>query len=402
MSDVKTIRLRYAGRCEQCGTELAVGERAHYLTASKKVRCMECGPGGDLEIVAGASAAAEADQQHDRERVAARRAAAFAAGAEGERIVASVLAPLTIHGCMVLHDRACGRGANLDHLVVAPTGVWLVNAKHWSGSVRIDNGVLRHNGRDRRAQLERASAEVALVVDRLAAVQADLPVRAVWAFTNAKPDTTVEVAGVIATEVENLGAVVTSGEIVADVRTIDRVTSALAAAFPPAGERGAGPYVDVSALPEDLRSDRGYYTCRPWSRGGRSRLYVRRGADQLGYIDLVGRTIQVESDHERARPNLEFIQMWFASPKPVKDRRSLAEKTTLKLAGLTDRAVVSVRNRDRGTDELEVFIIDIDGRRKLGRVDLLDGIVDAEDPAFEAVVAHAAVVARSADPTRAT
>jgi hypothetical protein len=44
-SDVKTMKLRYAGACVGCERTLPAGERAHYLRAAKSVRCLECGTG---------------------------------------------------------------------------------------------------------------------------------------------------------------------------------------------------------------------------------------------------------------------------------------------------------------------------------------------------------------------
>ena len=40
----KAMRLRYAGVCAGCQTELAAGTRAHYLPPTKTVRCLDCGP----------------------------------------------------------------------------------------------------------------------------------------------------------------------------------------------------------------------------------------------------------------------------------------------------------------------------------------------------------------------
>jgi hypothetical protein len=44
-SDVKTMKLRYVGACVGCERVLPAGERAHYLRATKSVRCLECGTG---------------------------------------------------------------------------------------------------------------------------------------------------------------------------------------------------------------------------------------------------------------------------------------------------------------------------------------------------------------------
>lgn len=47
---VKTMRLRYAGVCASCGRDVEKGETAHYLWATKSVRCVSCGPGEDVEL----------------------------------------------------------------------------------------------------------------------------------------------------------------------------------------------------------------------------------------------------------------------------------------------------------------------------------------------------------------
>jgi hypothetical protein len=130
---MKTMKLRFAGTCAGCGAAVDTGQRAHYLRASKEVRCLTCGPTASTEptVTAGASAdreaaraAEQAEQLAAKHAAAERRASAFAAGAEGERIVAEALAPLSAAGYILLHDRAAGPRANLDHLVVGPSGVY--------------------------------------------------------------------------------------------------------------------------------------------------------------------------------------------------------------------------------------------------------------------------------------
>lgn len=57
------------------------------------------------------------------------RARHWGEGAAGERLTAQVLAPLARAGWAVLHDRRLPGGANLDHLVLGPGGVWVVDSK---------------------------------------------------------------------------------------------------------------------------------------------------------------------------------------------------------------------------------------------------------------------------------
>lgn len=65
-------------------------------------------------------------------------AAKWRRGAEGERRTAQLLAPLRHLGWTVLHDRRiAGSAANVDHLIVGTTGVWVVDSKVWRGRVRV-------------------------------------------------------------------------------------------------------------------------------------------------------------------------------------------------------------------------------------------------------------------------
>jgi Nuclease-related domain len=78
-----------------------------------------------------------------------QEAAAWEAGAEGERRVAEALSVLTAaSNVIVLHDRLLRPGrsqANLDHIVVSPAGAYLIDAKNWAGNVTVYQGSLwRH------------------------------------------------------------------------------------------------------------------------------------------------------------------------------------------------------------------------------------------------------------------
>ncbi len=90
---------------------------------------------------AGTSAAQEAQRQSAMAssfRVEAERATAsagkFAAAAIAERRLASRLSPLTAHGYFLLPDRHWPgfKNAQLDLIVVGPSGVWIVDSKHWN------------------------------------------------------------------------------------------------------------------------------------------------------------------------------------------------------------------------------------------------------------------------------
>jgi len=67
-------------------------------------------------------------------------------GAAGERATGKQLQPLERKGWVVLHDLPA-RFGNLDHVVVGPGGVFLLDSKRWSGQVEIegDRAVVRHH-----------------------------------------------------------------------------------------------------------------------------------------------------------------------------------------------------------------------------------------------------------------
>jgi len=74
----------------------------------------------------------------DTARVYTRNPAApWRKGARGERATARLLASLGA-GYAVLHDRTIPRSrANIDHLVIGPTGVWVIDSKRWHPRTRL-------------------------------------------------------------------------------------------------------------------------------------------------------------------------------------------------------------------------------------------------------------------------
>jgi hypothetical protein len=66
-------------------------------------------------------------------------AVAWRRGAAGERRTARLLDPLERHGWAVLHDLALpGSRANLDHLVIGPGGVFVIDSKQYRGRLYLD------------------------------------------------------------------------------------------------------------------------------------------------------------------------------------------------------------------------------------------------------------------------
>ena len=73
-------------------------------------------------------------------------AIAWRRGAAGERHTAQLLRPLERHGWAVLHDLAVPRSrANIDHLVIGPGGVFVIDSKQYRGRLQLDpSGRLWH------------------------------------------------------------------------------------------------------------------------------------------------------------------------------------------------------------------------------------------------------------------
>jgi Nuclease-related domain len=98
-------------------------------------------------------------------------AVAWRRGAAGERRTARLLDPLERHGWAVLHDLAIpGSRANIDHLVIGPGGVLVIDSKQYRGRLRLDSsGRLWHGG----YPLATALCAVDFEADRAARVLTD-------------------------------------------------------------------------------------------------------------------------------------------------------------------------------------------------------------------------------------
>jgi hypothetical protein len=155
---MRQLRLRRPDPCLVCHRPLEAGARAWWDAASGRVVCPDChGAVGSLDPGrAGASAAREYERRKLRRETATREAhpiigaalpalgrapqheTAFRRGAEGETAVADSLARRVARPAIVLHDRRMPRGAgNIDHLAIAPTGVFVIDAKQRAGKVRV-------------------------------------------------------------------------------------------------------------------------------------------------------------------------------------------------------------------------------------------------------------------------
>jgi Nuclease-related domain len=91
-------------------------------------------------------------------------------GARGERRTARQLDRLTRHGWVVFHDLAVpNSGANADHLIIGPAGVFLADSKNWRGRLAFaPDGTLWHGSYPLTATLATIGFEAAAIAGALA------------------------------------------------------------------------------------------------------------------------------------------------------------------------------------------------------------------------------------------
>ena len=212
--DDKRMRLRYAGTCRLCSRELPAGTDAIYERGPKTVRCVDC----EAEAtVAGAGAAgASARREYERRRDSRERrirtdhpklgglilalsdepqsTKAWERGALGEELLARRLTDLP-DTFRVLHDRRIpGTRANIDHIAIGPTGVWVIDAKRYVDkrpALRVEGGIirprlesLRIGGRDGTKLVQGVQSQVARVTAALGE-DAAVPITGVLCFLEA-------------------------------------------------------------------------------------------------------------------------------------------------------------------------------------------------------------------------
>lgn len=164
---LKRLRLRHVGKCVLCGRDIAKGTEALYHQGTRTVRCIECLPsaGAGTPPFDVGSPGGSAHREYERRRAAredrvkgrfgnrmgdvvlaiageAQSTAAWERGSVGEQELAAALA--SVDGVQLLNDRRVpGTRGNIDHIVIAPPGIFVIDAKHYEGLIRIrDRGNL--------------------------------------------------------------------------------------------------------------------------------------------------------------------------------------------------------------------------------------------------------------------
>lgn len=221
------MKLRYAGVCRLCGTELPARADAIHERLAKTVRCVECpstvqrdadvpqveapdvdAPPGDVGV-AGSSARREYERRKvkDEERLRQKwgklggiavalsdenqSTRAWATGAVGEERLGARLDSLVSETVAVLHDRRIpGTKANIDHIAITPAGIWVIDAKRYKGrpELKIEGGMLRPRTEKvlvGRRDCTKLVDGMLRQVDLVREVVSDLPVIGVLCFVEA-------------------------------------------------------------------------------------------------------------------------------------------------------------------------------------------------------------------------
>jgi Nuclease-related domain len=218
------LKPRYPANCTVCGSALPAGVWAQWDSTTRTVTCAPCARTGHAAATPPSPSAldrgqpgASAQREYWRRRrnreagvrskhphiggllLAMKRSprpeSAFLLGADGEESVAKSLTRRTAKGsAIILHDRRMPRGrGNIDHLAIAPTGVYVIDAKNISGKVHVSRPLfgaakLLVNGRNRSKLVDGLDRQVMAVRQVLKEIgRTEVPVLGVFCFT-AKAD----------------------------------------------------------------------------------------------------------------------------------------------------------------------------------------------------------------------
>jgi hypothetical protein len=272
-----------------------------------------------------------ADQLREQAARAEREAEMWAKGRHGEERVGELLDSLGRNGVRAVHDRSVpGSDANFDHLVAAPTGIYVVDAKNWSGRVAVDGSRLWQNDRSRDEVVAAAAAQAAVVHQLVADLNPPrpIPVRPLVCFAGAarlgRPE---RVGDVVLVDLDQLAGLITSGEPELAPVEVEFVAKQFAARLTP---RTGYTEAESRALPMQAPTEPVVFLTR-WTRHGNDRLYVMdEEGVQGGFLDL--RNGEVLAEMSSAEPILRRLAALHLAAAP-------ADETSAEARGVIDRFV---------------------------------------------------------------
>ncbi|MEM7394120.1 MAG: nuclease-related domain-containing protein [Verrucomicrobiota bacterium] len=145
-----------------------------------------------------------------------RRMKAYLKGARGEESVGRALGFLPVgysvfHGVPLSGSGMIKTAAELDHVVVGPTGVFAVETKNWSGRITVEAGAVLYNGIEPdRPPLDQVRQSAGLLEKALSGhLKIDLPVQPILCFASSRiARGSIGVDGVVVCESGSLNRVV--------------------------------------------------------------------------------------------------------------------------------------------------------------------------------------------------
>lgn len=262
----KLIRARYDSSCTACGDPVLKGTEVFWVPGTKVVVCVACTAdeaAAGIDNSPGRAAtrfADEAIRRHSEALLAAfpvlgehlarnaelsREVHAWVRGADGERGVGSRLDALAAQGRIeVLHDRLLPSGGNIDHLVIGPRRIGVVDAKHYRGArISKADGVLMVADRPAEHLIDGVRHQAAAVRAALGVDPASANVCAGLAFVGctfgfsdllSQRQVWCGTAHQVVSTMAWRGPILIGGSVKLDGERRREVAELLAAAFPPA------------------------------------------------------------------------------------------------------------------------------------------------------------------------
>jgi hypothetical protein len=222
----KVLVFRKDGVCDSCGASLPVGAEGLWNSTTWKVRCLEHGVSAQPQDIAEEAEEAEPnrgtagrsakdkynelhaiEEEHIRNRFGrfkklgemavilhsdSQKTENWKVGSFGEKVVGARLDQLGQEvNFEVLHDRRRPpTKANIDHIVVTPAGVFVVDTKYYEGKIEVrqpgwfsgDPAQLFINGRNRTKIVDGVKKQVVQVESVLKNSKSQMPVFGVLTF----------------------------------------------------------------------------------------------------------------------------------------------------------------------------------------------------------------------------
>ena len=151
-------------------------------------------------------------------------------GLFGEAMVAHLLGmlPATFHCVHDITVRSNGKRSNIDHLVVGPTGIWVIETKNWKGKFQKRDGVLLHDGYDNSILIQRAAASTFAVRDALGTARDDVKwINALIVSTKAKVPERLDFGKAIVVGASDVIPFIRGGKKVLSLQQVERIAGCL-------------------------------------------------------------------------------------------------------------------------------------------------------------------------------